>query len=55
MGSRPWPATCFAGGVDRTSEQLEDVSAGSEWFALGRSELLDAFLDEPDAVALLTD
>ena len=41
--------------MDTTLEPLEETVASAEWFAAGRSELFDAFLDEPDAVALLTD
>ena len=41
--------------MDTTLDPLEETVAGSEWFAAGRSELFDAFLDEPDAVALLTE
>ena len=35
-------------------EHTDDELIATDWFAAGRTELLDAFLDEPDAVALLT-
>lgn len=41
--------------MDTTVEPRDDLVSVTEWFAAGRSELLDAFLDEPDAIALLTE
>lgn len=41
--------------MDTSAELLDDLTGATDWFAAGRSELLDAFLDEPDAVALLTE
>jgi len=41
--------------MDTTAEPRDDAASATEWFAAGRSELLDAFLDEPDAVALLSE
>jgi hypothetical protein len=40
--------------VDPVHEPTDDELIATDWFAGGRSELVDAFLDEPDAVALLT-
>lgn len=40
--------------MDKAIEPLDDELVATDWFAASRSELVDAFLDEPDAVALLT-
>lgn len=41
--------------MDTTVEPRDDLVSVTEWFAAGRSELREAFLDEPEAVAALRD
>ena len=41
--------------MDTPADPWEEPVAGAEWFAAGRSELREAFLDEPDAVVVLRD
>ena len=41
--------------MDTPADTWEEPVAGGEWFAAGRSELREAFLDEPDAVVVLRD
>ena len=41
--------------MDTPADTWEEPVAGAEWFAAGRSELREAFLDEPDAVVVLRD
>lgn len=50
-----WPAACLADGVEPTIEQQQGPADTTEWSVLGRRELMDAFLDEPEALILLND